>query len=63
VDRREYSTETEFPTEELAKEAAAMKAYLICRNLSVSEGREQQAAAAAYTPAQQQQVVWAGRTA
>ncbi|KAA8893852.1 hypothetical protein FN846DRAFT_766713, partial [Sphaerosporella brunnea] len=52
VDRREYTTETVYDTEDLAKEAAAMKAYLICRNLSVSEGQQhaQQAAPAAYPP-------------
>lgn len=38
VNGREYRTEPTYGTEELAREAAAMKAYLICRNLSVSEG-------------------------
>ncbi|KAI5859213.1 hypothetical protein BZA05DRAFT_440797 [Tricharina praecox] len=39
VNHREYVTENTYETEDLAKEAAAMKAYLICRNLSVSEGQ------------------------
>ena len=47
MNHREYQTETTHATEELAKEAAAMKAYLICRNISLSEGQ----AAAAQFPA------------
>ncbi|KAF8245399.1 hypothetical protein K440DRAFT_587241, partial [Wilcoxina mikolae CBS 423.85] len=39
VNHREYQTENTHATEDLAKEAAAMKAYLVCRNLSVSEGQ------------------------
>ncbi|KAI5777533.1 hypothetical protein EDC01DRAFT_401498 [Geopyxis carbonaria] len=39
VNHREYKTDAIAETEELAKEAAAMNAYLICRNLSVSEGQ------------------------
>lgn len=38
VNYRDYQAETLYQTEELAKEAAAMNAYLICRNLSASEG-------------------------
>lgn len=67
VDHREYVTEKTYETEDLAKEAAAMKAYLICRNIGVSEG---QAAAAAHSAGQYPVVghgqsvgVWAGRSA
>ena len=37
VNGRDYHTEPTYQTEELAREAAAMRAYLICRNLSVAE--------------------------
>lgn len=38
VNHRDYQAETTYETEELAREAAAMHAYLICRNLSILEG-------------------------
>jgi hypothetical protein len=37
VDRRKYQTDTTYETETLAKEAAAMRAYLICRNQALSD--------------------------
>lgn len=37
VNGREYSIEHAKPTQDLAREAAAMQAYLICRNLSAAE--------------------------
>ncbi|KAI5821167.1 hypothetical protein BZA77DRAFT_348372 [Pyronema omphalodes] len=39
VNNRDYQTDDIYQTEELAREAAAMKAYLVCRNLSVSEAQ------------------------
>ena len=38
VNNREYQTDAYYPTEYLAKENAAMRAYLICRNFSVNDG-------------------------
>ncbi|KAF7507716.1 hypothetical protein GJ744_010145 [Endocarpon pusillum] len=38
VNHREYQTDAYYPTEYLAKENAAMRAYLICRNFSVNDG-------------------------
>lgn len=38
VNHREYQTETEYDNEPLARENAAMRAYMICRNFSVSDG-------------------------
>lgn len=37
VNHRDYRTDTIHETEDLAREAAAMHAYLICRNLSANE--------------------------
>jgi len=37
VNNRDYRTDTVHDTEDLAREAAAMHAYLICRNLSANE--------------------------
>jgi hypothetical protein len=39
VNNREYQTDAYYPTEYLAKENAAMRAYLICRNFSVNDGK------------------------
>lgn len=38
VNNREYQTDTVCETETLARENAAMRAYLICRNFSVNDG-------------------------
>ncbi|KAI9660823.1 MAG: hypothetical protein M1829_006476 [Trizodia sp. TS-e1964] len=38
VNHREYQTDTVYESEALARESAAMRAYLICRNFSVSDG-------------------------
>jgi hypothetical protein len=38
VNNREYSTDVEYESEELAKNAAATRAYMICRNFSVNDG-------------------------
>ncbi|KAL7274398.1 CAAX farnesyltransferase (FTase) subunit beta [Rhizina undulata] len=38
VNHREYQAEGIHETEGLAREAAAMRAYLMCRNFSVNEG-------------------------
>ncbi|KAJ6032710.1 hypothetical protein N7540_003442 [Penicillium herquei] len=38
VNNREYTTDTECASETLARESAAMRAYLICRNFSVNDG-------------------------
>ena len=38
VNNREYQTETEYETEDLAQNAAAARAYMICRNFSVNDG-------------------------
>ena len=39
VNNREYTTgNDEFPTPELARDAAACQAYIICRNFSVNDG-------------------------
>ncbi|KAI9798532.1 MAG: hypothetical protein M1825_005337 [Sarcosagium campestre] len=38
VNHREYQTDTVYETETLARENAAMRAYLICRNFSVNDG-------------------------
>jgi hypothetical protein len=38
VNHREYQTDTVYETESLARENAAMRAYLICRNFSVNDG-------------------------
>ncbi|MCJ1346578.1 hypothetical protein MMC31_004796 [Peltigera leucophlebia] len=38
VNNREYSTDTAYGSELLARENAAMRAYLICRNFSVNDG-------------------------
>ena len=38
VNNREYKTDTSYESEMLARENAAMRAYLICRNFSVSDG-------------------------
>jgi hypothetical protein len=40
VNNREYSTDVEYESEELAKNAAATRAYMICRNFSVNDGRD-----------------------
>ena len=39
VNNREYHTDTTYENEVLATENAAMRAYLICRNFSVNDGR------------------------
>ena len=38
VNHREYQTDTVYESETLARENAAMRAYLICRNFSVNDG-------------------------
>lgn len=38
VNNREYHTDTAYGNEVLARENAAMRAYLICRNFSVNDG-------------------------
>ncbi|KAL2369310.1 hypothetical protein BDBG_02304 [Blastomyces gilchristii SLH14081] len=38
VNNREYQTDVYCETEALARESAAMRAYLICRNFSVNDG-------------------------
>lgn len=38
VNNREYQTDATYETELLARENAAMRAYLICRNFSVNDG-------------------------
>ena len=38
VNNREYQTDTKYESELLARENAAMRAYLICRNFSVNDG-------------------------
>ncbi|GES59405.1 hypothetical protein ATEIFO6365_0003068600 [Aspergillus terreus] len=38
VNNREYTTDEECGSETLARENAAMRAYLICRNFSVNDG-------------------------
>ena len=38
VNNREYHTDTTYESDLLAKENAAMRAYLICRNFSVNDG-------------------------
>lgn len=38
VNNREYQTDTIYGNEMLAREDAAMRAYLICRNFSVNDG-------------------------
>ena len=38
VNNREYQTDTTYKSEALARENAAMRAYLICRNFSVNDG-------------------------
>jgi hypothetical protein len=38
VNNREYSTDVDYETDELAKNAAATRAYMICRNFSVNDG-------------------------
>ncbi|KZF19216.1 hypothetical protein L228DRAFT_241885 [Xylona heveae TC161] len=38
VNNREYQTDTGYESEKLARENAAMRAYLICRNFSVNDG-------------------------
>ncbi|KAL4943056.1 hypothetical protein BDV06DRAFT_221572 [Aspergillus oleicola] len=39
VNNREYQTDTICASETLARENAAMRAYLICRNFSVNDGK------------------------
>ena len=38
VNNREYQTDTVCTSDVLARESAAMRAYLICRNFSVNDG-------------------------
>jgi len=38
VNNREYTTDTDYETDELARNAAATRAYMICRNFSVNDG-------------------------
>ncbi|KAF1363071.1 hypothetical protein EJ07DRAFT_163005 [Lizonia empirigonia] len=38
VNNREYSTDVDYESDELAKNAAATRAYMICRNFSVNDG-------------------------
>ncbi|KAL8807042.1 MAG: hypothetical protein Q9200_004828 [Gallowayella weberi] len=38
VNNREYQTDTTYASDLLARENAAMRAYLICRNFSVNDG-------------------------
>lgn len=39
VNNREYSTDVDYESDDLAKNAAATRAYMICRNFSVNDGR------------------------
>jgi hypothetical protein len=38
VNHREYQTDASYESETLARENAAMRAYLLCRNFSVADG-------------------------
>jgi hypothetical protein len=38
VNNREYTTDVDYETDDLAKNAAATRAYMICRNFSVNDG-------------------------
>ncbi|KAF2136715.1 uncharacterized protein K452DRAFT_329555 [Aplosporella prunicola CBS 121167] len=38
VNNREYTTDAEYESDELARNAAATRAYMICRNFSVNDG-------------------------
>ncbi|KAF2493370.1 hypothetical protein BU16DRAFT_78125 [Lophium mytilinum] len=38
VNNREYTTDVDYETDELARNAAATRAYMICRNFSVNDG-------------------------
>ncbi|KAF2460651.1 hypothetical protein BDY21DRAFT_384209 [Lineolata rhizophorae] len=38
VNNREYTTDTDYETDDLARNAAATRAYMICRNFSVNDG-------------------------
>lgn len=38
VNNREYSTDVAYESEDLARNAAATRAYMICRNFSVNDG-------------------------
>jgi len=38
VNNREYTTDTYYESDELARNAAATRAYMICRNFSVNDG-------------------------
>ncbi|TKA72944.1 hypothetical protein B0A49_08802 [Cryomyces minteri] len=38
VNNREYTTDTGYESDELARNAAATRAYMICRNFSVNDG-------------------------
>jgi ribosomal protein S14 len=40
VNNREYSTDVDYESDDLAKNAAATRAYMICRNFSVNDGRD-----------------------
>lgn len=40
VNGREYQSQSVLDTEVLAREAAAMRAYLFCRNFSLNEGKQ-----------------------
>jgi hypothetical protein len=42
VDGREYATDVKYESEELAKNAAATRAYMICRNFTISSKGEAQ---------------------
>lgn len=54
VNHRDYQAESIHETEDLAKEAAAMRAYLICRNLSASDSLTSGAAGSLPTGQSQQ---------
>ena len=38
VNSREYSSEGEYDSEEFARNAAALRAYMVCRHFSISNG-------------------------
>ncbi|KAF2753888.1 hypothetical protein EJ05DRAFT_504489 [Pseudovirgaria hyperparasitica] len=38
VNNREYTTDEDYETDDLARNAAATRAYMICRNFSVNDG-------------------------
>lgn len=60
VNGREYQSESILDTEVLAREAAAMRAYLFCRNFSVNDGAHPSSNPMATMGAPQSQTASAG---